>query len=46
MPPQSEGYVAWDDPDLTINWKVPIDKIILSEKDKHHPRLSELEFLF
>lgn len=44
--PQSEGYVAWDDPDLTINWKVPIDKIILSEKDKHHPRLSELEFLF
>lgn len=44
--PQSEGYVAWDDPDLTINWQVPIDKIILSEKDKHHPRLSELEFLF
>lgn len=44
--PQSEGYVAWDDPDLNINWQVPIDKIILSEKDKHHPCLSELEFLF
>ena len=44
--PQSEGYVAWDDPDLNINWQVPIDKIILSEKDKHHPRLSELDFLF
>ena len=44
--PQSEGYVAWDDPDLNINWQVPIDKIVLSEKDKHHPRLTELEFLF
>ena len=44
--PQSEGYVAWDDPDLNIDWQVPADKIILSEKDKHHPRLSELDFLF
>ena len=44
--PQSEGYVAWNDPDLSIDWQVPLDKIILSEKDKHHPRLSELDFLF
>ena len=44
--PQSEGYVAWDDPDLNINWQVPIDKIVLSEKDKHHPHLAELELLF
>ncbi len=44
--PQSEGYVAWDDPDLNIDWKVPTNNIILSEKDKHHPHLSELDFLF
>ena len=44
--PQSEGYVAWDDPDLNIDWQVPVDKIILSEKDKQHPRLSKLDFLF
>lgn len=44
--PQSEGYVAWDDPDLNIDWQVPVDKIILSEKDKHHPRLTETEFPF
>lgn len=44
--PQSEGYVAWDDPDLNIDWLVPKDKIILSEKDKHHPYMAESEFPF
>lgn len=40
--PQSEGAVAWDDPDLGIDWKVPADKVILSEKDKKHPRLKDI----
>lgn len=44
--PQSEGALAWDDPDLDINWRIPSDKIILSEKDKHHPRLKDTEWLF
>lgn len=44
--PQSEGYVAWDDPDLNIDWLVPKDKIVLSEKDKHHPYMAESEFPF
>lgn len=44
--PQSEGALAWDDPDLDINWKIPADKVLLSEKDKHHPRLKEAEWLF
>ena len=44
--PQSEGALAWDDPDLGIDWKVPADRVILSEKDKHHPRLKEAEWLF
>lgn len=44
--PQSEGALAWDDPDLGINWRIPSDKIILSEKDKRHPRLKDAEWLF
>lgn len=44
--PQSEGALAWDDPDLGIDWCIPSDKIILSEKDRHHPRLKDAEWLF
>ena len=40
--PQSEGSLAWDDPDLGIDWKISIDDILLSEKDKSHPKLAEL----
>ena len=38
--PQSEGAIAWDDPDLGIDWQISIDEILLSEKDKSHPKLS------
>ncbi len=41
--PETEGAVAWDDPDIAIDWRVPADDMILSEKDKKHPRLSELK---
>ncbi len=41
--PQSEGALAWDDPDLAIDWRIPADKIILSEKDKHHPHLHDAD---
>ena len=44
--PQSEGALAWDDPELGIDWKIPTDKVILSEKDKHHPRLKDTEGVF
>ena len=44
--PQNEGALAWNDPDLDIDWKIPANKIILSEKDKAHPRLKEAEGLF
>lgn len=40
--PASEGAVAWDDPDLAVDWHLPKESIILSEKDKHHPMLKEL----
>jgi len=44
--PQSEGSVAWNDPDLAIDWRIPADKVLLSEKDRHHPCLKEAEWLF
>ena len=44
--PQSEGALAWNDPDLAIDWRIPADKLLLSEKDRHHCRLREAEWLF
>lgn len=44
--PQSEGALAWDDPDLGIDWRLPAEKIILSEKDRHHSRLKDADWLF
>ena len=44
--PEYEGAIAWDDPDLGIDWKVPADKLILSDKDKNHPRLKDASGLF
>jgi dTDP-4-dehydrorhamnose 3,5-epimerase len=31
--PAHEGGIAWDDPELNIDWKVPAEDIVLSEKD-------------
>lgn len=44
--PEYEGAIAWDDPDLGIEWRLPYDKVILSEKDRKHPRLKDAEWLF
>ena len=32
--PQNEGGIRYDDPFLNIDWKVPAEKLILSDKDK------------
>ena len=44
--PQSEGALAWDDPDLGIDWRIPAERILLSEKDRHHDRLRDAGWLF
>lgn len=41
--PEAEGAVAWNDPALGIDWQIPADKVILSEKDQHHPLLQDLD---
>lgn len=44
--PESEGAIAWDDPDIGVDWQIPEDKVILSEKDKKHPAFKDLDVLF
>ena len=44
--PQYEGAIAWNDPEIAIDWGVSEDEVILSEKDKNNPNLSEAGFLF
>ena len=44
--PQSEGAVAWNDPELDIDWKVSPQDVILSEKDARHPLLKDVSELF
>ena len=39
--PQSEGGILWNDPDLQIDWRIPADKVVLSEKDTRHPLLKD-----
>lgn len=35
--PESEGAYIWNDPHLGIDWKLPEEDILLSEKDKKNP---------
>lgn len=41
--PESEGAVAWNDPDLGIDWGIPADKVILSAKDAKNPLLKDMK---
>lgn len=42
--PEYDGGVMWNDPDINIKWPLEgIENIILSEKDKKHPNLKDLD---
>ncbi|MGP6146519.1 dTDP-4-dehydrorhamnose 3,5-epimerase [Jeotgalibaca sp. A122] len=40
---ENDGGIAFDDSAIGIEWPMPLDKLVLSEKDKHHPKLAELD---
>ncbi len=39
--PQSESGILYNDPDLAIDWKIPTEKMILSDKDTKHSLLKD-----
>lgn len=39
--PGKEGAIRYDDPELGIDWRIPREDMILSEKDKKHPQLRD-----
>ena len=43
--PEDEGGVMYNDKDININWP-KVDNVELSEKDKKHPNLKDLDFAF
>lgn len=44
--PQAESAIAWDDPALGIDWRIPKEDVVLSAKDSCHPLLSDCPDLF
>lgn len=44
--PEQEGAIAWNDPAIGIDWKLPAEDVILSAKDAAHPTLAEATDLF
>ncbi len=43
--PDFERAVRWNDSRLNIDWKIPENEIILSEKDKNHPSLADADLI-
>ena len=39
--PECDRGIAWDDPALAIDWRLPPSEIILSDKDRRQPRLAD-----
>ena len=44
--PESEGGIIYNDPTLNIDWRIPADKALISEKDTKHPLFKDLEKIF
>jgi dTDP-4-dehydrorhamnose 3,5-epimerase len=41
--PEADGGILLHDPDLAINWQIPEELRIISEKDTKHPLLRNLD---
>ncbi len=43
---ESEGSLRWDDAELGIEWGLPLDSVLLSDKDKVSPLLKDFDSPF
>ena len=43
---ESEGAIAWNDPELAIDWRIPAEQVLLSEKDKVSKCIKDADYLF
>jgi dTDP-4-dehydrorhamnose 3,5-epimerase len=44
--PDNDHGLAFDDPALGIDWRLPHGELVLSDKDRKHPRLADLPRYF
>lgn len=44
--PEADGGICIKDESLGIDWKIPVEKAVLSEKDMKHPNLKDAESFF
>jgi dTDP-4-dehydrorhamnose 3,5-epimerase len=44
--PVDDLGLAFDDPALAISWPVAVETALLSDRDRHHPNLAELQSCF
>ena len=39
--PESEGAIFWNDPQINVDWKLPMNEVVLSEKDNKNPLFAD-----
>ncbi len=44
--PDCDGGIRFDDPEIGIDWPIPADRLMLSDKDTRLPRLAEFDSPF
>lgn len=44
--PKSEGAIAWNDPDLNVDWKLMPEQVLLSDKDRNNPCMKDFDSPF
>jgi dTDP-4-dehydrorhamnose 3,5-epimerase len=44
--PDCDRGIAWDDPALGIDWRIPSSEAVLSDKDRKQPRLADIPSMF